>query len=217
MKAPFFNKAGELITEIDAFLDLVDETSLIFQKGVRLFLNGEEEKFDSNLKRISVVENKADDYQKSIKYKLVKYMLIPDSRGDVLDLLESTDNVVDNCKKVLVHFSIEQPYIPDFLKNDFLELTTQSVQSVDCLVKGIRSYFNNLALVNDYIHKVHYYEHEADELEELLARKVFTAGSIKDLCLKTHLRYFISRIALISDLAESVSEKMAVAAIKRSI
>src|SRR5690554_6525718 len=142
MKAPFFNKAGELITEIDAFLDLVDETSLIFQKGVRLFLNGEEEKFDSNLKRISVVENKADDYQKSIKYKLVKYMLIPDSCGDVLDLLESTDNVVDNCKKVLVHFSIEQPYIPDFLKNDFLELTTQSVQSVDCLVKGIRSYFN---------------------------------------------------------------------------
>jgi hypothetical protein len=52
---------------------------LIFQKGVKLFLDDEKEKFDSNLVRTPVMENKADDYQKDIKYNLIKYMLIPDS------------------------------------------------------------------------------------------------------------------------------------------
>jgi|SRR5690554_918765 len=217
MRNLFFGKANELAAEINEFLDVVNEAALLFQKGVKLFLEEEKKKFAGNLTRISVVENKADDYQKDIKYKLIKYMLIPDSRGDVLDLIESSDNVVDSCKKVLIHFSIEQPYIPEFLKDDFLELTRQSFESVDYLVKGIRFYFENLALVNDNIHKVHFYEHEADELEELLTRKVFASKKIEDLCTKTHLRYFIGKIALISDIAENVSEKLAVATIKRSI
>lgn len=217
VKNPFFNKSEELISDINGFLDTLQETSLIFKKGIKLYFKGDIDKFNNNLEHMRKLENSADKYQKDIKFKLYRYMLIPESRGDVLSLLESTDNVIDLSKKVLTQFSIEKPDIPKFLTEGFLDLTEQSVLSVNELVKGIRSYFEEIAMVNNYINKVHFYEHQADELEESMEREVFSSDKINDLPQKTYIRYFIEKIALISDKAERVTEKLSVAAIKRSI
>lgn len=217
MKSVFFNKFREIIADINGFLDSVQESSLIFQKGIKLYIKGDMEKFDNNLKRMAKLESRADNYQKSIKYKLYKYMLIPESRGYVLTILENTDNVTDLSKKVLAHFSIERPEIPECLEEDFLELTEQSIQSVNALVKAIRSYFEEISIANDYINKVQFYEQQVDELEEIMERKVFTSTAIEKFYKKTHVRDFIEKIARISDQAENVADILSVAIIKRSI
>lgn len=143
-------------------------------------------------------------------------MLIPESRGDVLGLLETTDNVVDAIKKVLLQFDIEMPDIPESLKEEFMELTKMSVKTVDEMVLASRAFFREISIVNDHVNKVHYFEHEADKIEEEIKRKAFNSSDIKELSKKVQLRYFAEKVALISDEAESVCDRLSIYVIKRS-
>lgn len=212
----FIGKTKELITEIDVFWDTVSRSALVFKSGINNFLENKTKRFHIDLKEIKKLENEADDLRREIKYKLYIHMLIPDSRGDVLGLLETSDNVVDSIKKVLSQFDIEKPAIPKFLKDDFRQLAQFSVDTVDEMVKASRAFFREISLVNDYINKVHYYEHEADKIEEELKRKVFNSAEIKSLSKKVQLRYFAERVAQISDEAEAVGDRLSIYVIKRT-
>ncbi len=206
-----------LETEIDKYLDAVSKAGLIFFQGVKNYLDNDLANFDKNFQEVSGLESVADDLRREIKTKLYTYMLIPESRGDVLGLLETLDDVVDICETVLKQLSIERPEIPEFLKNDFLELAEFSQKTVEELAKGARAFFKEINMVNDYVNKVHFYEHEADSVEEQLKRKVFGTDKIQRFSRKIHMRYFAEKIAAVSDVAEDVAERLAVYAIKRRI
>jgi len=155
--------------------------------------------------------------RRDIKHKLYTYMLIPESRGDVLGLLETLDDIVDICEKVLEQFSIETPEIPEFLKSDFIELADLSSKAVEEVVKAARAFFREIGMVSNYVNKVHFYEHEADDVEEHLKRNAFNSKEIESFSQKVHMRYFAEKIAAVSDVAESVAERLSVYAIKRRI
>jgi len=217
LKSLFKNHAQELENNINKYLEVVSNSNLVFERDSKNYVKGNIEAFQDSLDEINKLENSADDFQKDIKYKLYKYMLIPEARGDVLSLLENIDNIVDHIKKLLLQFSIEGPYIPDSLENDFSELIEMVKKSVDVLIRCIRAYFNNISMVNEYVNKVHFYEHEADKIEERIKRKVFKNISLDDFSKKVHIRYFVEQITEISDRAETISERASVAAIKRRI
>jgi len=213
----FSSKAKQLEGDIDGYLDRVTTAGLIFLEGVKAYVNGKPDKFERNFKEISELESDADNIRRDIKHKLYTYMLIPESRGDVLGLLETLDDIVDICEKVLEQFSIENPEIPDFLKSDFLALAELSSKAVEEVVKGARAFFREIAMVSDFVNKVHFYEHEADDVEEHLKRTAFNSNEIERFSHKVHMRYFAEKLAGVSDVAESVAERLSVYAIKRRI
>ena len=116
----YISKSEQLESEIDSYLDRVATAGLIFNEGVKAYINGKMEIFENQYKDISKLESDADDVRRDIKHKIYTYMLIPESRGDVLGLLETLDDIVDVCEKVIEQFSIETPDIRDFLKSDLL-------------------------------------------------------------------------------------------------
>ncbi|MBN1948180.1 MAG: DUF47 family protein [Candidatus Cloacimonetes bacterium] len=213
----FTNKSKELQVSIDSFLDRVETSSLLFLEGIKAYLKDQPERFEKYRMDTSKLESEADNYRRDIKYKLYTYMLIPESRGDVLGLLETMDDVVDVADRVLQQFSIEQPQIPDYLRQDFHDLAELSQKAVDALVNGARAFFTQINLVNNFVNKVHFYEHEADQLEVSLKRKIFQCIDVPQFSRKVHMRHFAEQIAMLSDEAESVAERMAVYAIKRRI
>ncbi len=213
----YYSKSKQLEGEIDGYLDRVATSGLIFYEGVKAYVNGKHEKFEKNFQDITALESDADDVRRDIKHKLYTYMLIPESRGDVLGLLETLDDIVDVCEKVLEQFSIETPNIRDFLKSDFIELAELSSKAVDEVVKGARAFFREIEMVSNYVNKVHFYEHEADDIEEQLKRKAFTCTEIERFSEKVHMRYFAEKIADVSDVAQAVAERLSVYAIKRRI
>ncbi len=214
----FFNsKAKELEANIDSYLDRVATSGLIYFEGIKAYVEDNPERFETKYHDITVLETDADNMRRDIKHKLYTYMLIPESRGDVLDLLESLDDVVDVAEKVLEQFSIESPTIPEFVRKDYLALAEISTKAVEELVKAVQTFFKEIDLVSNYINKVYFYEHEADDIEKQLKRKVFKSTEIKQFSKKVHLRYFAERIAKISDVAETVAEKLSVYTIKRKI
>ena len=217
MKNFFVNRSKELQSEIDKYLDRVQHASMIFNEGVKCYIDNKQERFNRYCKEISDLETDADHIRRDIKYKLYYYMLIPEARGDVLGLLESLDNIVDMTEKVLEQLEIEKPVFKEFLKDDFRDLAELSSNAVDELVKACQAFFMEIKLVNNYINKVHFYEHEADKVEKQLKVKAFTSDEFKLFSQRVHMRYFAERIVSISDEAETVCDKLAIYAIKRRV
>ncbi|MCB5246488.1 MAG: DUF47 family protein, partial [Candidatus Cloacimonetes bacterium] len=171
--------------------------------------------FEERLSLIRENEKKADDLRVAIERYLYERTLIPENRGDVLAILENTDEVVDNIKDTLMQFSIELPQIPQVLDDLWMQTTRASTGAVEQLTYAVRSFFRDLSQVNNYIHKVYFFEREADQLGEKLRRLIFAQDM--DLALKTHLRWFALHIEQISDYAQAVCDRLSIYTIKRQL
>ena len=210
-----FSTTKDLIMQIDNFIDLTVTASLHLQEGIREYMGG---RFDDFEKRLGVVldaENNADNLRKEIESRLYSQTLIPESRGDVLGVLESMDTIIDTSKGTLFEFSIEKPVIPEDLKADFVTLTDPVIKSVEALAYGARAFFYDVYSVKDHIHIVKFYEKECDSASERIKRKIF--ASDMGLSQKMQLKNLISQIDSMADDAEIIADRLSIASIKRIV
>ncbi|MDP6787436.1 MAG: DUF47 family protein [Rhodospirillales bacterium] len=217
MKIPtLFRRTRQLETEIDDFLDKLSETALVFKHAVRLYLaGGATEEFEDRLRYANELESGADDLRRSIEAELYAHTLIPGSRGDVLRLLEKLDGVLNLMESALWSFSIEVPDVPAPFHPDFEALTDTAVNAVESLVLASRAFFRNIEAVTDHMHKVMFYEKEADKVGTKLKRAIF--ASDLPLSHKSHLRHFAEHIDNVADAAEDVADRLAIYTIKRTV
>ncbi len=213
----FFKNAKGVIDDIDQFFNTVDQGVLVFKEGVNNYLLGNHDAFDSNIASMTRLEAEADTLRREIENKLYAHLLMPQVRGDILRLLEEMDNIIDTAKQNLYQFDVEVPNIPAELNQDMIMLTEMSVSSVASVIPAARSYFRTPGTVKDQIHRVYFYEKEADKLANAIKRKVFRQMPGLRLSEKFHLRYFTLHIETVSDTAEKVADLLSVMAIKQSI
>ena len=211
-----FKKTKKLELKMDEFLDTVSEAGIIFQEGIKHYLNNKTDRFENQNKKIRQLEGRADRLRRAIEQQLYTETLIPESRGDVLALLETTDNVINQAKETLLEFSVEIPTIPEEFHEEILHLTDHVVHAVDDMTKAIRAFFKDPKAVRNYTHKVYHYEGEADRASEQLKRAIFSSEKLT-LAEKIHLRYFALHIDTIADRAEDVADRLGIYTIKRSI
>lgn len=211
-----FRKTKDLVLKIDDFLDLTSQAALHFKEGVRLYLEDQEQAFEERLELIAETENKADTLKKLIINQLYVQTLIPESRGDVLGIMENTDEVIDCAKGTMQEFAVERPRVPVAIGKGFIELTVPVVEAVDSLVCATRAYFYDASAIKDHLHKVNFHEREADRIAERVKREIFSNESLQ-LSEKMHLRYFALHIDTLADRAEQVADRLAIAAIKRAV
>lgn len=210
-----FRQTRELESEIDSFLDKLSESALVFRRAVHCYLaDGTNGEFETKLMHVNSLESNADDLRRGIETKLYKYMLIPESRGDVLGLLENLDSVINLFEGTLWAFSIEAPDIPADHRNDYNGLTEEVVAAVESLVLASRAFFRNVDAVNDHMHKVLFHEKEADKISTGLKRRIF--GSDLPLAHKAQLRNFVEHIDNVADRAEDVADRLVIYTIKRT-
>jgi hypothetical protein len=133
----------------------------------------------------------------------------------VLGLLETIDEVINTEKKTLSQFSVEKPAIPADLNPQYQELASTCVAGAEAVVAAARAFFRDIKAVHDHVHKVYFYEKEADRLSDRLKRDIFARDL--DLAHKIHLRYFSLHIESLSDEAENVADRLAISTIKRTM
>jgi len=209
------NLTRTLIARIDAYLDAISEGLLVFSEGTRAYLENNAEGFEDRLLQIDQMESRADELRREIESYLYSHSLIPELRGDVLGLLEHLDDIIDTAKDTLTRFSVEVPDLPMELAPDYLQLAEAGVHAGEMIVQASRAFFTDLSRVKDHIHKVYFYEHEADRIADRLKRAIFRRDM--ELARKLHLRDMTDKIALISDRAEDVADRLSIYAIKRSL
>ncbi|MGE4612214.1 MAG: DUF47 family protein [Paracoccaceae bacterium] len=213
-KFRLFRRTKELEFEIDEFLGKLSESAILFKLGIKAFLReGRSEDFQTKLAEVIALETSADDLRRRIKKELYTYTLIPESRGDVLGLIETLDDVLNFFEAALQAFNSENPDIPEAHRADFKQLTNMVVSAVDALVLAARAFFHTPLAVNDYNHKVQLYEKEADKVSGKLKKGIFDSNL--KLSHKLQLRDFVEHIDNIANLAEDVADRLEIYAIKR--
>ena len=213
--AVLFKKIKNLEAQIDNYLDMVVKGGFLFKQGIKYFLEEQTDEFESRLVSIDITESDADNLRRKIERRLYTETLIPESRGDVLGLLEACDKVLNKTAETLHQFSVEIPFILPEVKNFYIELTDISVSALEEMVAAVRSYFTDINHVRDHINKVQLYESESDKIAEKIKRIVFRSDI--RLSQKMHMRYFALHIESIADEAEDVCDRLSIAAVKRFI
>ena len=202
--------------QIEDFLDKVSESGLMFKQGMDAYLKANKDAFIRKIDEIADTEHQGDTLRRSVEEQLYVKTLIPESRGDVLELLESMDGLLDRFKGVLWQFEIEQPEIsPDFTE-EFRELVLCVVETVEAIVRSSRAFFVNVFSVSDHIHKVSYWETQSDKISTRLQKNIFSCQDLQ-LSQKMQLRDLVRHVDKIADRAEDVADKLSIYIIKRSL
>lgn len=210
-----FSKTKELESQIDEFCDKVDQGAMSFKIGINSYINDEYAAFEDKLQQVNQLESQGDTLRRNIERRLYEQTLIPESRGDVLGLLENMDTILNSCEGAMWQFAIEKPHIPEEFHADYVNLVDASVSAVDSLVAASRAFFRGAETVSDHMHKVLFYEKEGDKISTRLKMAIFADGL--DLAHKAQLRNFVEHIDDIADSAEDVADRLAIYSIKRSI
>lgn len=132
-----FKETKKLEERVDRFFPLLSEASVIYRLAVRTYLRERvSEEFTKRLKHVHEIEIEADALRRAIEKDIYSEMLIPDSRGDVLGLIETSDEIFSLFARSLWAFSNEKPQITDDLTPEYRHLINMVVKAVDELASG---------------------------------------------------------------------------------
>jgi predicted phosphate transport protein (TIGR00153 family) len=212
--ALFTRTTKNLILKIDEFFDNIDLGMLVFREGIKSYLNKDMEAFQRHLQKVDQLESAADKLQREIGNDMITHSILPQHRGDVTQLIDELDEIMDGLKSTLHEFDIEIPEIPEGLNHSFIDLAEASVSAAEELIPAARAYFKAPYTVREKLLKVYYFESETDKIAFNLKKKIFHDSKELDLAHKAHLRYIIHHIEKISDLAQKGADLLSGMAIK---
>jgi predicted phosphate transport protein (TIGR00153 family) len=202
--------------QIDEFMDRVSEAGLLCKQGMEAYLRGNMEAFALSLESIRETEHKGDALRRTIETELYRKTLIPESRGDVMELLEDMDALLDRFTGLIWQFEIERPEICAEFHADFVELLQYSIEAVEADVRSCRAFFKEIHAVSDHIHKVSFWEKESDKVSTRIQKTIFSREDLR-LSHRMHLRFFVKQVDRIADEAEDVADRLNIYVIKRML
>ena len=126
-----FSKSRELEAQTDEFCDKLSEGVLAFRIGINAYFNGDTEAFIEKKKHVSEVESRGDELRREIQRRLYAETLLPESRGDVLELLETSDHILNACESGMWQFAIETPDFDAKTGAEFRKLVEAVVASAE--------------------------------------------------------------------------------------
>lgn len=213
-KLRLFHTTREVEMHFDSFLDTVSQGGIAFRSAIGAYLdsagNGDSV---AKLQQLNELEHKGDELRRQVEHELYTLALIPDFRGDVLSLLEDLDCLLNVMEETMVAFDIERPAFPQELHADLRQLAEGVSMAVESTVLASRAFLRDIQSVRDHLHKVMFYEKDADRASDKLKRAVFRSSM--PLAEKLHLRRFIDAIDHIADESEDVADWLAIYTIKR--
>ena len=113
----FSPKSPKFYGMIDDYLVKVSECMEIFQKALLVYLEqGDCLLFQQLVEQIDEAESKADHLRRDMELTLYEKALIPESRGDLLGILESVDKIPNKAESVVFQLDTEGLQIPDIFK-----------------------------------------------------------------------------------------------------
>ena len=134
-------KTNKTISDLDSFLDLLDECVLTYKSGIKNYLEGNKKDFDDNLESITRLRDNTIELRRTIENELYTYSLVTDQRVEIMQLLERLDTIINLLHKNLWQYEIEIPFFPSELNVDFLKLVEVTGLAVEGTIQASLDYF----------------------------------------------------------------------------
>ncbi len=216
VKMSLFARTRDLEHIIDHLHDKIIEMTMVFKEAIDIYLKEQRsENYRQTSKKIKMIEHDSDAMRREIESRLYEQNLIPDMRGNILQLVENLDRVVNLFDEVAHKFYIEQPDIPEKYHDQLQTLVRQVSECAENMAISSRAFFRDLVTLRDYSKKVYLLEHQSDKTSAKLRKAVF--DSDMELAQKIQINTFVEEVADIADLAEDCIDALLIFAIKREI
>ena len=203
----------------------VRECAWAFQQAVECNASEKCEGFDALRQEVMKLESEADAIKRRIRGHIPKGTRMPVSKFELFLYIREQDKVVDSMEEALNWLSYQKrPSIPEELKGDVLLLVDAVVEPIEDLSKMVseaKKYFDDYSekqrrIVKELIYSLRQREHEADQREDGLKRKIFTLE--KDPLQMFHMLRLSEIVGSIADHAENAGDMMrAMIARKRTV
>lgn len=211
-----FQRSGLLISEIDEYFDRVTEAILILEQTFSHYVDhGPDDYLDERLEQIRAIELRGDELRRNIAAVMYTQMLMPDTRGDILSLLDEVDNVLDDCAHAVIGLALERPELPADTHEAIKTIVGEVAKAGHAMMEGARAYFKEPQAVRNHLPKIDFHEREATNTGLRVGRQIFDS----DLPLerKRQLLDWIVGLRQIASHASDVGDRMAIFAVKRSL
>jgi len=188
----------------------------IFTKTFRDYLHEtDRQKLEQAFTQVYQAESKADDIRREVEVMMYSKALFPESRGDILGLLETMDKVPNQAEST-VHMVLNQHIeIPAEYHGQLMQLVGICNRCVKVMLDGVEKLFTDFTNAMVTVGKIDELESEADNIEEAIIERIFS--SQMDGFQKLLIRDLIKKIATICDRAENVGDRMRIIVANRSI
>ena len=207
-------KTNKTISDLDSFLDLLDECVLTYKSGIKNYLEGNKKDFDDNLESITRLRDNTIELRRTIENELYSHSLVTDQRVEIMQLLERLDMIITLLHKNLWQYEIEIPFFPSELNVDFLKLVEVTGLAVEGTIQASRDYFKAPRFVGEKTHRIYFFEKEVSKLAQSIKRRVFHEMDNFKLSQKFHLRYFTLHVEELAEEAVRVADHLSIMVIK---
>jgi uncharacterized protein len=212
----FGGKKNRVYAMTERYLDKIFETIEMFKKTMEKYFDaGISREFKQMIEETHLSESMADDIRREIELEMYQKSLIPESRGDILGLIEATDSVLNKAQSVLYQIETESLNIPKELNDSLLELINDNVAAFKNVIEGFRILFHSLKDVREKVKEVDKRESSSDRMERGIIRKIFSTDY--DIGQKILLKDLVIEIGNISDMSEEVTDRLNIVAAKRMV
>lgn len=177
------------------------------------FREGLGEQFEQLVEKTHVYERSADDKRRRLEAAMYDKALIPESRGDILGMLEALDLVPNKCESVLYQVWMQNMVIPSRFTEQIHSLVQVNIESYTSLCRTMRDLFARVKQVDPGAAKVSDCEERSDQIERSLIKSIF--DSDEDKGDKILLKELVLEIGSISDRAENAADRLRNIAVKR--
>ncbi len=197
-------------------MEKVDECVEDCLKAIRLYLtDGRTIQFESLVDECHRTESTADDLRREIEMTLYGKALLPESRGDILGLLETFDRVPNAAETVLFMISCQRIDIPAEFAADTLRLVETNIETYSLVRKAFDALMTNPKQTLYVVKEVEDSESRSDRQERNLVGRIF--DSEYSYGRKMMLKELIFRIGNIADRSENMADRIGIVAIKRKV
>ncbi|MEE8302176.1 MAG: DUF47 family protein [Candidatus Tectomicrobia bacterium] len=204
----------QIQAQLDDYLDNLNAIALDMRRAIGAYLNHDMGEFLRLFARINELEHHLDTLRRDIEADIYGRRLLPDTRGDILGLLENLDKIPNRMQTVTREIRLEKVQIPEILEQSLTKLADRGVEIVQVLVRTIRAFLNSPNDVKEGVKQLSDHEHEGDVIEQQAVALTFEDTSL-ELAHKMQLQRLIERLGSICDMAEDMGDRIMISSLKR--
>jgi predicted phosphate transport protein (TIGR00153 family) len=212
----FWRKGNKVEEMLDNYFGECDHCFELVEKAFDILIeSGNGLAFEAAVNRTHESESAADDLRREIELTMYSRALLPESRGDLLGLLENFDTLLTAAESLLYDLHCQQTVIPADLLPGFKRLIELNLQAYYLLRKAVDALLHNPRVTLHAVKEVDAKESESDRLEREILKRSYSADI--EGYHKRELKELVRQIGRISDLAEHTADRIGIIALKRQI
>ena len=217
MLRKFFKKQYQVQVLIMEYLEALKMTQENFALALDACLTDDQacEDFDFLSDETHRFESQADDVREQIKTLMYDKILLPESRGDIMRLLDGMDHIPRYMEIILHMIKTQMLVIPDFLVANIRELLSASLEACGLMSLQVEDLFKRKGRIKELVSIIDMKESQCDKIERRLISSIFESDL--DGFQKLQLKELVIYLGDISDQVDTISKQINIMNLKRRV